>query len=244
MNSKNNFKRTAIFCFFAVWLTGCSGLKPVEQSDSHSNVVRPDVDSSGIEAAQRALPTINGNSTQRAHYDHVYIDPRDAKARSLKTITLDDAIANDVLASSNLPVVRQEIDTEKLRWVVFSKADRRPSDIEGVGGFGIEKGNYTEVNFNVNETEILNKEKILPLVSKAGRVSGVFYLVGYADETGIEAKNKTLSEKRANSVKEFLVAANIHRTRIIESGGGISRIYPDLASNRRTSIIFKLDSKK
>ncbi|WP_083634090.1 OmpA family protein [Rhodoferax antarcticus] len=219
---------------------GCSSVSLV-QPVVPAPVLASRVVPNGIESAQRALPTLIGNSTQPAHYDHVYIDSKDAAARSLKTITLDDAIAHDVLASNPLPVVRQEIDPDKLKWLTFNKADRRPTSLEGVGGYGVGDGNYVEVNFDTDKTEILNKDKVLPLIKKASRVTGFFYVVGYADETGIEAKNKTLSQNRAISVKDLLTAANIHESRIHDSGAGVSRTYPDLASNRRTSISFKVD---
>lgn len=243
MNIKTfNAQSISMLTVFAL-LTGCAtGVKPEATEAAHAPVavVVPPVAANGIESAQRALPTLVTNVTQNAHYDHVYVDSRDANARSLKTITLEDAVAHDVLASSPFPVVRQEIDPSKLQWVTFDNADSRPSSIEGVGGSGVEDGNYVEVNFDVDKTEILNREKIQPLIAKAGRVSGIFYVVGYADETGIEAKNRTLSTNRAISVKELLAQANIHPSRIIDSGAGVSRTYPHLALNRRASISFKV----
>lgn len=197
----------------------------------------------GIETAQRALPTVVTNATQKAHYDHVYIDSKDPDARSLRTIPLADAVANNVLASNPRPVVRQELDPSKLSWFVNDKADKRPSGLEGVGGYGIGDGNYVEVNFDVDKTVILNPDRVEFLIDKAKRVSGMFYVVGYADETGIEAKNETLSKNRALSVKGMLTEANIHSTRIVDSGAGVSRTYPDLASNRRVSITFKADTQ-
>ena len=243
MTIKSNINRILSIATAISLLAGCAtGVKPVtaEASTNPSVAEMPPTAANGIESAQRALSTVVTNVTQNAHYDHVYVDSREANARSLKTITLEDAVAHSVLASTALPVVRQEIEPSKLQWITFESADSRPSSIEGVGGFGVEDGNYVEVNFDVDKTEILNREKIQPLIAKAGRVSGIFYVVGYADETGIEAKNKTLSTNRAISVKELLAQANIHPSRIVDSGAGVSRTYPDLALNRRASISFKV----
>lgn len=45
-------------------------------------------------------------------------------------------------------------------------------------------------------------------------------LVGYADEIGNTSYNKTLSEKRANKVKEILVASGVAENRLTVSGNG------------------------
>lgn len=244
MNTNNFSTKHFVMLTVIALLTGCAtGVKTESAVVSDKPVaVAPALVEHGIESAQRALPTVVTNVKQVAHYDHVYIDSSDVNARSLKTITLEDAVAHDVLASSPLPVVRQEIDASKLEWVTFDSGFERPTSIEGVGGFGVEDGNFVEVNFDVDKTEILNKEKISPLIDKAARVSGIFYVVGYADETGIESKNKALSLNRAISVKEMLVQANIHPTRVIGTGAGVSRTYPELSSNRRASIVFKVSN--
>jgi hypothetical protein len=171
----------------------------------------------------------------------VYVDSQDVNARSLRTIPLTDAIAHDVLASSEKPVIRQELDPSKLTWIVSGKPDLRPTSLEGVGGYGVADATYVEVNFDVDKTEILNKENVQTLIDKAARVSGMFYVVGYADKTGIEAKNQTLSSNRATSVKSLLTEASINESRILDSGAGVSTTYPDLAANRRTAITFKID---
>lgn len=195
-----------------------------------------------IDMVQRALPTQAANAMHSAHYAHVYIDTSAKSAQSLQTITLADAIASEVLASSDLQVKPLEkIDTKALQWVVLGKGYSTPTPLEGVGGTGIKGGTFAEVNFAINDSEILNRDPIAELVNKFSRVSGVFHVVGYADETGIEAKNLTLSEDRANAVVLALTAAGVHKTRIVHSGAGISRVYPELAANRRASVSFKVD---
>jgi outer membrane protein OmpA-like peptidoglycan-associated protein len=246
MSIKKHTKRLFSALLVIAALAGCATEKSTESqvlSKSETVLVTSSVALTGIETTQRALPTVVTNATQKAHYDHVYIDSKDADARSLRTIPLVDAVANNVLASNPKPVIRQELDPSKLTWFVTDKGDKRPTSLEGVGGYGIGDGNYVEVNFDVDKTLILNPDRVQFLVDKAKRVSGMFYVVGYADETGIESKNETLSKNRAVSVKEMLTEANIHSTRIVDAGAGVSRTYPDLASNRRVSITFKADQQ-
>ena len=82
---------------------------------------------------------------------------------------------------------------------------------------------YINVYFDVNKTKIqegsLNSVNYLkqfmidnPYVSAD--------LVGYADETGTEEKNMTLSQNRAKTVYDVLVAAGINPTRLSYFGGG------------------------
>ena len=195
----------------------------------------------GVDTAQRALPTIKGNVVQPAHYQHVYIDTRDENAGALQTISLQDAVANNVLASSEVQVKSlSKVGSGALSWVVLDKADPRPVDLEGVGGVGIQTNNFSEVNFALNKTEILNPAKLVALVSLASRVHGVFHVVGYTDETGIEAKNYALSEARAKAVTDALISAGVSAQRIKSVGAGVSHVYAGLDANRRTSVTFRV----
>jgi outer membrane protein OmpA-like peptidoglycan-associated protein len=176
---------------------------------------------------------------QPAHYQHVYVESSDPSATSLKTITLRDAVYSDVLASSDLKV--QKINKDRLNWLVMGAAPKQPTEIEGVGGFDVISNNNVEVNFDTDKTDILNLANLQPLVQKASRVSGTFYVVGYADETGIEQKNELLSQNRAQSVVSVLVSAGVNRTRIIDAGAGVSTLYTELALNRRAAVSFYVD---
>jgi len=220
-------------------LVGCASSHVSLDKSVNDSALKP-VAYTGIEVGSRALPTQTATGKQPAHYDHVYLDPRDPSAESLKTIPLQDAIANDVLASSNLKVIKQG-ETGALNWLVTGKGTSRPSSLEGAGGAGVASNNYTEVNFEIDKTEILNRENLAGILKASSRVEGIFYVVGYADETGIERKNLTLSQDRAKSVVDYLLSSNINRTRIMDYGAGVSKLYPDLASNRRVSITFKVE---
>lgn len=238
------FSRIYILLATTALFTGCTS--HVKLSQENPTIPKAVDESSqridkGIESAQRALPTLSDAAHQPAHYQHVYVDSLSDASESLKTITLADAVANDVLASSDFKVRKMDLDSSKLKWVVLDRADSRPTDIEAVGGSGIDRENLSEVNFNLNETVIINTEKLDNLIEKANRVSGVFYIVGFADESGIEAKNYLLSQDRAVSVSTYLASRNIHPSRIHHSGAGVSRLYQGLDQNRRASVSFLIE---
>lgn len=230
---------TLLICMVASALAGCATNKAEPQaSATQIQIVKED---NGIESAQRALPTRVGNVKQPAHYQHVYIDSMDDNAGSLQTIPLEDAVANNVLASSPLQVKKLDpVEGNGQRWVVMDHGFARPKDIEGVGGADVHSKLFSSVHFNVNETEILDKTRIDDLLKLAARVSGIFYVVGYADETGIESKNLTLSKDRAQAVADALIAGGVNETRVKTSGAGVSRLYPTLAENRHASITFRV----
>lgn len=194
-----------------------------------------------IDTAQRALPTTASNARQPAHYQHVYLDTQDKKAGSLQTITLEDAVTSNVLASSELQVKRlSKIDPDSLTWLVLEKGFPRPHELEGVGGADTKTNNFSEVHFDVNQTTILDRTQLDALIKLSGRVEGFFTVVGYADETGVEAGNLTLSQDRASAVSEALVRAGVNASRVKASGAGVSRTYPSLAENRRASVSFRI----
>lgn len=232
MSMNINMKHFAAICLVA--LSGCASQVLQQSTDSLQTI-------KSIETAQRALPTQTGNVKQPAHYQHVYIDSSDPNSGSIQTISLADAVESNVLASSPLQAKPlDKVDPKGLRWMVMDRDFARPSEIEGVGGADVAAKLFSVVNFDVNKTEILNREKLDELLQLASRVSGMFYVVGYADETGIEAKNVTLSKERAQAVADALMAGGVNSTRVHVSGAGVSRIYPTLRENRHTSVSFRV----
>jgi len=82
---------------------------------------------------------------------------------------------------------------------------------------------YVNVYFDTNKTRIqdgsLNAVNYLKQFMKDNpTVTAV--LIGYADETGTPARNKTLSVNRAKSVQKILVASGIDPTRLTYVGAG------------------------
>ena len=103
---------------------------------------------------------------------------------------------------------------------------------------------YINVYFDVNKSEI-----------QEGSLNSVNYLkeflmdnptitatlIGYADETGTEERNKTLSLKRAKSVNDMLVAAGINPTRITYFGAGEDKSVTEDARQFARRVTFKLN---
>jgi outer membrane protein OmpA-like peptidoglycan-associated protein len=242
MYIKHNLTRQTTFCIASLVACLSAGCATVTASVVEVNPVELlGPTPIGIDTGQRALPTISSNISLPAHYQHVYIDTSMKNASSLQTISLADAVSSNVLASSDFQVqTLAKIDPVKLKWAVLDRGFERPKEIEGVGGAGAQANNFSEVNFIWNGTDILNPDRLQALVSLASRVGGVFHVVGYADESGVEASNKTLSEERAKAVVTALTAAGVNPSRVLAAGAGVSRLYRGLDANRRASIAFRV----
>ncbi|SDS31616.1 OmpA-OmpF porin, OOP family [Polaribacter sp. KT25b] len=102
---------------------------------------------------------------------------------------------------------------------------------------------YINVYFNTNKTTIqegsLNSVNYLkqfmidnPTVSAQ--------LIGFADETGNADQNLQLSENRAKSVFEILVAAGINANRLSFSGGGVDASVKEKARQFARKVTFKI----
>tara|TARA_R100000935_G_scaffold8302_7_gene17501 strand:+ start:130593 stop:131879 length:1287 start_codon:yes stop_codon:yes gene_type:complete len=86
----------------------------------------------------------------------------------------------------------------------------------------LDKG-YVNVYFKFNSTtpETYSLEAINYLIKYMDENPGAnAELIGYADEIGDPAYNKNLSEKRANKVKEILVASGVAEGRLTVTGNG------------------------
>ena len=240
------FKTLVLISVVAAAATGCGSPPTVTSIDSSPTPAQIQTATKGIDAAYRALPSRVGSVSQPAHYQHVFTAERETNARSLQTIELKDAVKSGVLASSELEVKKlAKLDPNKMQWTTFESGFNTPNAIEAVAGADVQQVNVAEVNFALNETVILDPEPLLALTRMAGRVSGLFYVAGYTDVSGAEAKNMKLSKDRAKSVAEALTAAGVNATRITAVGAGISFRYPELSPNRRATITFKvLDDSK
>ena len=103
---------------------------------------------------------------------------------------------------------------------------------------------YINVYFDVNKSQI-----------QEGSLNSVSYLkqflmdnptitatlIGYADETGTQQRNKTLSLKRAKAVNDMLVAAGINPTRITYFGAGEDKSVTEDARQFARRVTFKLN---
>jgi outer membrane protein OmpA-like peptidoglycan-associated protein len=88
------------------------------------------------------------------------------------------------------------------------------------------------------------RTELADVIQAAQQVSsGTISITGYTDLVGAEAYNQVLSERRANSVIEFLVEGNVEASRIV--GRGLGESNPVVATeareqqNRRVEIEFQ-----
>jgi outer membrane protein OmpA-like peptidoglycan-associated protein len=227
---------TVSMVFFGL---GCS-LLPSKKNSTEAPVVEAPKPNNGIDTSQRALPTLSTTVVQPAHYQHVYIDTANPNAGSIQTITLDDAIKSEVLASNELQAKPLKLDQKSMAWLVLDRDFSRPTELEGVGGEMAQANAFAEVNFALNKAEVLNPERVLKLAELAKRLSGAFNVIGYADESGLDIPNTKLANDRAAAVAELLVANGVNSSRITATGAGISRAYPTLEANRRASIAYRV----
>lgn len=66
-------------------------------------------------------------------------------------------------------------------------------------------------------------------------------IIGYADETGSDARNQKLSTDRAKSVFDMLVAAGVDSSKLTYAGGGVDASVGKEARPLARRVIFKLD---
>jgi len=103
------------------------------------------------------------------------------------------------------------------------------------------------IEFEFNSAEI-TPEATLVLVrlgtalTQENLTKSVFVLAGHTDAKGSPDYNQALSERRANSVKDFLVAAfNISPNSLISVGFGEEQLKntldPEAAENRRVTVV-------
>lgn len=104
-----------------------------------------------------------------------------------------------------------------------------------------------EINFDYNSADI--SAKSLPSVQALGRAlinpdlkGSTFLVAGYTDAAGGEAYNQDLSERRANSIKHFLVDKfGIAGTDLVTVGYGKTKLkdpsQPMAEANRRVQVV-------
>lgn len=93
----------------------------------------------------------------------------------------------------------------------------------------------SDVTFNTNQSDV--NANFYPTLSSVARVfkkydNNTITITGYTDNVGGDAYNQTLSEERAQSVGDYLIAAGVPANRIFTQGMG--KRYP-IASNASAS---------
>lgn len=95
-------------------------------------------------------------------------------------------------------------------------------------------------SFNLKDKESYRQlEKVLEILTRDTSVKVT--ILGHADHTGAEEKNRILSLNRAKTVSEYLISGGIDSKRIKYSGMGSSKPLSEtnLSLNRRVEFIFK-----
>lgn len=129
----------------------------------------------------------------------------------------------EVSVSPNKELIMTELDE---RYVKKDEVNKYADVVTGSNVDFIKSllnSGYINVYFDTNKTQIqegsLNSVNYLKqfLIDNPYATAD---LVGYADETGTEENNKTLSQKRAKAVFDILVSAGITPSRLSYFGGG------------------------
>jgi OOP family OmpA-OmpF porin len=155
-----------------------------------------------------------------------------------------DILKTKETSSPSQELIMTELDN---RYVKKGEITNRYSDVISGGNVDFIRkllnSGYINVYFDVNKARIqdgsLNSVNYLkqfmidnPTVSAD--------LIGYADETGSASRNKSLSQRRARSVYNVLVAAGISPTRLSYFGGGEDTSVTTDARQFARKVTFKL----
>ena len=163
--------------------------------------------------------------------------------KRLATAENEIAILKNKEASPNKELIMTELDE---RYVRKDQSNKYADIVTGSNVSFIRSllnSGYINVYFDTNKTEIqegsLNSVNYL----KQFLIDNPYVnaeLVGYADETGSEESNKTLSQNRAKKVFDVLVAAGIKPSRLSYFGGGEDTSVTKGARQLARKVTFKL----
>ncbi len=190
-----------------------------------------------------------GKNKQSADFWNKEIDEKvmDSELSTLKkrldSAEKEIAILKTKESSPNKDLIMTELDE---RYVKKNEINKYANVVSGSNVDFIKNllnSGYINVYFDINKTKIqdgsLNSVNYLkqfmldnPYVSAE--------LIGYADETGTEARNKTLSQNRAKMVFDVLVAAGINPTRLSYFGGGEDTSVAKDARQLARKVTFKI----
>lgn len=149
----------------------------------------------------------------------------------------------EVAATPNKDLIMTELDE---RYVRKDEADKYANVVTGSNVDFIRQllnSGYINVYFDVNKSRIqdgsLNSVNYLKQFMLDNPTVNA-ELIGYADETGSENRNKTLSQNRAKRVFDVLVAAGISPARLSYYGGGEDKSVTKDARQFARKVTFKL----
>lgn len=136
----------------------------------------------------------------------------------------------------------------ELQEELAEEAARNELQIVELPGNALKIGLASEVSFDVDKHQI--KPSALPTYQKIGSIlktydKTIIHVVGHTDSTGSDAYNQALSERRASSVGNELIAQDVDNTRVRLEGRGEREPVADndtaggRSRNRRVDIVIK-----
>lgn len=101
-----------------------------------------------------------------------------------------------------------------------------------------QEAHFLDVHFARGSTVIVHDEGLHRLLNLGRQVKGCFHVAGYTDASRLEHQARRLAELRALAVRDWLMARDIHPSRIKTTTGGQSLAFASPAANRRAFVGF------
>lgn len=96
------------------------------------------------------------------------------------------------------------------------------------------------VCFFAFDSSVIGESDVLDNLASIAKSSGKEVIINaYADEVGTDEYNYALSQKRANTVKNYFISKGVDAVVITALGNGETTLYSTMAENRRADIIIE-----
>ena len=164
------------------------------------------------------------------------------KAKKQKQVAAPVAPQPTVTAQSEQSTVREEVAQPKVEPKLEPKAEVAPKTVQAPAQ-PAETGTVayeTAIYFSHNQCEYIEKNqyaitlKLLKALTNAPNTK--ITIVGWADKTGTEVQNETISARRAETVKRYLINKGIAAERISMQGSGVDTQAADNDQARRAEV--------
>ena len=185
------------------------------------------------------------------------VEPNDKEIQHFPTTVAPSFPEEDVVAeeetssdlqnalSKEVPVIEEKEVKEVLKEEVENAVDKEQENFK-LALEKLMKQNLFEFDSDkILEDNHANLDMIAEFLKEYEKIT--IKVEGHTDNVGNEEYNKSLSERRANSVKNYLVEKGVDSSRITTEGFGATRPVADndteegQAQNRRTEVIFQIN---
>lgn len=115
------------------------------------------------------------------------------------------------------------------------------SALEYINYASFENGNsifFPEASYTIDAKSQAQLKKLASLLKQNKNLFSKVEVHGYADISGPEALNQSLSEKRAEQVKAQLIKGGLNKETIVALGKGSSQSKEILAQDRKVELLF------